>query len=147
MSRSRLGARPQSGPGANPKPIVTAPRAWLALAAGLACATPAHAKTGNFLPMLLSLFVAVPVLLLVPPIAIACGNQEWKRKLPWLIASLVLGVLSFGSLIWAARTYSLLANSDWYLIYLWAVPPYVLWPIARNRLNSTLTPMNADGRR
>jgi hypothetical protein len=136
MSSSRLGACPHFGPGANPKPFVTAPRACVALAAGLACATPAHANTGNFMPLLLSFFVAVPALLLVPVIWIACGKQEWKRKLPWVIAALAVAVLSFGCLFWATKTYSLLANSDWYIIYLWAVPPYVLWPIARWRLNN-----------
>lgn len=111
-----------------------ASRFRIVLAAGLFCSAPAYAKTGNFLPLILSLLVAIPILQLVPAIAIACGRQEWKRKLPWAFAALAVALLSFGTLLWAARVYALLANSDWYIIYLWALPPYLLWPFARKQL-------------
>ena len=104
------------------------------------CALPAHAKTGNFLPMLLSFLFAIPALLLVPVIALACGRQEWKRKLPWVLASLAVAILSFASLWWATKTHALLANADWPVIYLWIVPAWILWPIARNRLKDAARP-------
>ena len=84
--------------------------------------------------MLASVFIAIPVLLLVPAVAVACSSHERKRKLPWAAALLAVALLSFGSLFWAAKYHALLANSDWYIIYLWAIPPYVLWPIARWQL-------------
>jgi hypothetical protein len=100
---------------------------YLFLAAGLMSAPPAYGKTGNFLPMLASLFLAVPALLLVPAIAIAFSTQGATRKRPWVIASLALAVLSFGSLWWAVQTFYLLASVWWPSIYLWTVPGFVLW--------------------
>ena len=90
-------------------------------------ALPAYAKTGNFLPMLASFFIGVPALLLAPVIGIAIHRPGPARKRPWIVASLALAVLSFGSLWWAVQTYHLLASSWWPSIYFWAVPSFLLW--------------------
>ena len=89
--------------------------------------SPAYAKTGNFLPMLLSFFVGVPALLLAPVIGIVMMRPGPARKRPWIVASLALAVLSFGSLWWAVQTFDLMASSWWPSIYLWTVPSILLW--------------------
>ena len=96
------------------------------LALVLACA-PAYAKTGNFLPMLLSFFLGVPALLLAPVIGIAVSRPGPARKGTWVIASLALAVLSFGSLWWTVQTYHLMASTRWPAIYLWTVPGFLMW--------------------
>jgi hypothetical protein len=88
---------------------------------------PAYAKTGNFLPLLASFFVAVPALLLVPVVAIAVSRPGPARKRPWIVASLALAVLSFGSLWWVVQTFHLMASTWWPSIYLWTVPGFLLW--------------------
>lgn len=101
-------------------------RVLLLLALGL-CSLPAYAKTGNFLPMLASFFVAVPALLLVPVIAIAFARPGPARKRPWIVGSLALAVLSFGSLWWVVQTFHLMASAWWPSIYLWTVPGFLVW--------------------
>lgn len=88
---------------------------------------PAYAKTGNFLPMVASFFVGVPALLLVPVIGIAASRPGPARKRPWIVVSLALAVLSFGTLWWAVQTFHLLATPSWPSIYLWTVPSFLLW--------------------
>jgi hypothetical protein len=99
----------------------------LFLSAAAVLSTSAYAKTGNFMPMLLSFFVGVPALLLVPVIGIAVMRPGPARKRPWIVASMALAVLSFGSLWWVVQTFSLLASNWWESIYLWTVPGFILW--------------------
>jgi ABC-type dipeptide/oligopeptide/nickel transport system permease subunit len=101
-------------------------RALLLLALAM-CSLPAHGKTGNFLPMLASLFLAVPALLLAPAIAIAFSSPGATQKRPWVVASLALAVLSFGSLFWVVQAFHLMASTWWPSIYLWTVPGFLLW--------------------
>src|SRR5687768_13126455 len=88
------------------------------LSAPILVSPPAYAKTGNFLPMLASFFIGVPALLLVPVIGIAVSRPGPARKRPWIVASLALAVLSFGSLWWAVQTFHLMASTWWPSIYL-----------------------------
>jgi hypothetical protein len=106
----------------------------LFLAAMLACALPAQASTGNFLPQVASLFLVIPALLLAPAVAIAFSREQAERKRRWIIASVLLALLSFGSLYWAARVYSVLAGTSWPWVYLWVLPGFVLW-VAFRRVN------------
>jgi hypothetical protein len=61
----------------------------------------AHASTGNFMPIVLSVLIAIPLLL--------------------------VAVASFGSLWWAMAYHSLVSGQHWYVAYLWALPPYLFW--------------------
>lgn len=119
MSRHRSAARSRQTP--------ASPGSCLFLALLLAYAPPALAKTGNFLPILASFFIVIPVLLLTPAIAIALGKQQRVRKAPWIAASLIVAVISFGSLWWATQAFELTVGSGWPVIYLWAVPGILLW--------------------
>jgi hypothetical protein len=99
----------------------------LLLAAVLANPLPAYAATGNFLPMIGSLFVVVPALMLAPVIAIGVSAQGAARKSRWVIATLVLALISYASLLWVVKVFSLLASSYWPCIYLWILPGFILW--------------------
>jgi hypothetical protein len=114
-------------PNRSSRQLLTSPGSCLFLAAMLAYAPPVLAKTGNFLPILASFFIVIPALLLTPAIAIALGKQQRGQKAPWIVTSLILAVISFGSLWWATQKYELTVGSGWPVIYLWAVPGIFLW--------------------
>lgn len=85
---------------------------------------PAHARTGDFLPQLVSIFIGVPVLLLLPALAIALATPGPARKLPWVA----------GALWWAVQAWHLMASVWWPLIYFPVLPGFVLL-IAFRRAN------------
>jgi hypothetical protein len=106
----------------------------LALAAVL-LAEPAHASTGNFMPMLGSFFIVIPALLLIPPTVIACRTAyTWQHRSRWAGFALLIGAASFATLWWAAAEHSILARQDWYIVYAWVLPSYLFWAFAAQRM-------------
>jgi len=95
----------------------------------------AHASTGNFMPIVLSVLIAIPLLLLVPAIAIACRSAyTWDARKRWAGGALLVAVASFGSLWWAMAYHSLVSGQHWYVAYLWALPPYLFWIYAARQM-------------
>ena len=114
-----------------------------AAVAGVAYALPAQANSPNVLPILLTIFVLVPVLLLVPPIMIARHKQPGVRRRPWVLASIALLLFSFGSLFLALTDYKMAVGDGWVLAYLWPLPGFLLlvafkWRAAKTPLPPTI---------
>ena len=99
----------------------------LLAAAALAHALPAQAATGNLMPQLVSFFIVVPFLLLLPAVGIAASSIEWGRKLPWIAAAVALAFACFGTMWWAAQVKEVMVGDTWPMIYFWTAPGLVLW--------------------
>jgi len=100
--------------------------AWL-LAGQL---TEVQASTGipaYFGWLLVSLYVVIPILLLVPGIAIARASYRRDRRLWFAGLVTLVGAISYGTLLWAATRFTLGATTSWPVIYLWLLPSYTLW--------------------
>ncbi|MGH2360993.1 MAG: hypothetical protein ACRDGM_10715 [bacterium] len=90
----------------------------------------AQASTGipaYFGWLLLSLYVAIPMLLAVPVIAIARASYRRNRRLWFAGLVALVGAISYGTLLWAATRFTLGATASWPVIFLWLLPSYALW--------------------
>jgi hypothetical protein len=100
--------------------------------AGLLTARLIEAQASTGIPayfgwLLISIYVAIPILLVVPVIAIARANYRRDRRLWFAGLVALVGVVSYGTLLWAATRFTLGATGSWPVIFLWLLPSYALW--------------------
>ena len=93
-------------------------------------AADANANTG--LPpwfgwLVLSLFGLVPILLLVPVVVLALAKWPKEEKLVSVLTLVLVGGLSYGTLLWATYGFALGATEMWPVIFLWLLPSYICW--------------------
>ena len=106
-------------------------RAWLlgAVAASLAAGAEANAALPEyFMWLLLSLYVFIPTLLIVPVVSIAKAKQSKQaQKRLWAFSAAIIGILSYGFVLWVIERFSLGATEKWPVIFLSVLPSYLLW--------------------
>jgi hypothetical protein len=80
--------------------------------------------------LLLSLLVVIPVLVLLPVVAIAIPKSRFsvqENKWLWICLFLLVGAFSYTTLWWASVHFALAADTNWPVIYLWVLPSWLLW--------------------
>lgn len=106
-------------------------KAWLlgAVAASLAAGAEANAALPEyFMWLLLSVYVFIPTLLIVPIVAIAKAKQPKPvHNRLWAFSVAIVGILSYGFVSWVINRFSLGAGEKWPVIFLSVLPSYFLW--------------------